>query len=106
MKEIKAPVKITAEETIKFFSDNIQAVRDTVYINIPTEDDMKTESGLYVKGKAYNEFMHTVLAVGENNTDFKAGDKVYVKLATFEQQMIEGHKFAVISPFQVIAKRK
>jgi co-chaperonin GroES (HSP10) len=106
MKEIKAPIRITTDETIKYFADNIQAVRDTIYVNVFTEEDFKTESGLIVKGKAYNEPAYTILAVGEATTGYIPGEKVYLKIRELDTQMINGHKFAIVSPFHIIAKKK
>ncbi len=127
----KAPKsqKPTVEETIQYFSDNINPVRDCIYVNVPTVKEIEklatTQSGLIIQGKgsetSYNEFLYTILATGDNQSiiagsetffvgnsepQYKAGDKIYLKVKNLEQQMIEGHVFAIVSPFQVIAKKK
>ena len=116
MKEVKSSIstKPSVEDTIQYFSENIDVPRDLIFVNVPNEKELEklasTSSGLIVAGKkavtGYNEFLFTVLAVGSNLTDIVPRDKIYLKVKMIEEQIIDGHIFTVISPFQLIAKKK
>lgn len=103
----------TSEEMISWFNDNMSIERDNIIIKIPTEKELEAlktspTSGLYLgKLKSVTEACrYTILAVGENVKNKKAGDQVLIGTDNFQVMVVNGYTIGKVEDFYVIGTFK